>query len=248
MPTWDEFAWAAFLYGAIGGDPDYQNLMNKTELLRNLRTNPIQLEIEKIKDEIIKGFLNKWKCRVQNNQESAIELRNALEIILPYLRALNPFNINDVDFSAIVNVNNETITVDNAIENCYSTVRNIGFNFGPTAASKLLHILQPKLFVMADYKIFQHYNEQDNRISDSGQGYVAYLELMKQMANEIITHFQEAALDPPRQQNQDPSAYLSDRMEYNNPTNPPKTLAKYLDEYNWVKITNGARVPPNWHP
>ncbi len=30
--------------------------------------------------------------------------------------------------------------------------------------------------------------------------------------------------------------------------NPGKTMAKYLDEYNWITITNTVKVPPKWHP
>ncbi len=27
-----------------------------------------------------------------------------------------------------------------------------------------------------------------------------------------------------------------------------KTVAKFVDEYNWVVITNEVKVPPAWHP
>jgi|GEM_PF-4017357 len=29
---------------------------------------------------------------------------------------------------------------------------------------------------------------------------------------------------------------------------PSKTAAKFVDEYNWVVITNKVKVPPAWHP
>ena len=30
--------------------------------------------------------------------------------------------------------------------------------------------------------------------------------------------------------------------------NSGKTMAKYLDEYNWITITNNVKILPEWHP
>jgi hypothetical protein len=43
MPTWQEYAWAAFLYGALGGDCEYQALMGKHQFLTSLRNAPLNL-------------------------------------------------------------------------------------------------------------------------------------------------------------------------------------------------------------
>lgn len=244
MPTWNEFAWATFLYSHVDYDPDYQTLMKQTQLLNLLRTNPNQLEIDVIQKQVIKGFLNRWKCRIPNNPKSANAIRTTLKELSPYLQEINKLKIEDIDFSKNVNVNDNTITIGQVIEHCYTMVRNIGFKFGATATSKLLHIIQPKLYVMWDKEILKHYRKLDRHVSDGGQGYRVYLELMKLMSNQIITNFQVASLNPERQLNQDPATYISVQMNYN----PPKTLAKYLDEFNYITITNNAKVPPLWHP
>lgn len=244
MLTWDEFAWAAFLYGAIGGDRDYQGLMNQTQFLNSLRTNPSGLQINQIQQQLIKGFLNRWKCRVQNTPQSARTIQTTLHNLLPYLQVLNNFTVVNLNFTQTVNVNNNQMTVSRVIEHYYTTVRNIGNRFAATATSKLLHILQPELFVMWDKDILAHYKQNNPQVSDSGQGYCVYLQIMQQVARQVYQSFQNAVLNPPAGANQNPAVYLSIQTNYN----PPKTLAKYLDEYNWVTITNRVQVPPSWHP
>ena len=244
MPTWNEFAWAAFLYGYGDYDSVYQNLMNQTQLLSLLRTNPNQLEIDEIKDQVIKGFLNRWKCHIHNNTQSANTIRTTLKELSPYLQAIDKLKIEDVNFSKNVNVNKTSMTIGQVIEYCYTKVRNIGYNFGPTATSKLLHIIQPKLFVMWDNEILKHYHVLDKHVFDKGIGYQVYLELMKKMSNQIITNFQDATLNPAPKANQNPATYLSEQMGYK----PHKPLAKYLDEFNFTNITNKVKLPPHWHP
>jgi len=163
---------------------------------------------------------------------------------VPYLHALNNFNIQSIQFNNPIIVSNNNMTISQVIEYCYTQVRNIGHNFGPTATSKLLHILHPDLFVMWDGAILKHYRKINSQILDSGQGYLTYLKIMKRLANHICTVFQNAVLTPPAQAGQDPASYLNAQMKYN----PPKTMAKYLDEYNWIMITYGIQVPPAWHP
>ncbi|MBA7663082.1 hypothetical protein ES703_71120 [subsurface metagenome] len=244
MPTWDEFAWAAFLYGAIGGDRDYQGLMSQTQFLNSLMTNPMKLQVNQIQQQLIKGFFNRWKCRVQNTPQSAGSIQTTLQNLLPYLQVLDNFTIKNLHFTQMVNVNNNQMKVRQVIEHSYTKVRSIGYRFAATATSKLLHILQPELFVMWDKDILNHYKQINSQVSDSGQGYYVYLEIMQQVATQVNQSFQNATLNPPAGANQNPAVYLSTQMNYN----PPKTLAKYLDEYNWVTITNGVQVPPSWHP
>ena len=245
-PTWDGFAWAVFYYGVVSRDitgrSDYLELMRQTRFLQDLRTNPNSLQANDIRQKVIRGFLNRWRCRVKNVAANSIQ--RTLQSLVPYLRALNNLSIQSIQFNNPVIVGNNNMTISQVIEYCYTQVRNIGYNFGPTATSKLLHILQPDLFVMWDDAILEHYKNINGQISDSGRGYLTYLKMMKRLANHIHTVFQNAVLTPPAHADQDPASYLNAQMGYN----PPKTMAKYLDEYNWIKITYGVQAPPAWHP
>lgn len=245
-PTWDEFAWAVFYFGVISeditGKSDYLGLMCQTQLLQNLKTNPNILQASEIQQRVIKGFLNRWKCRVENSPATANSIQKTLQNLIPYLRTLNNLSIQIIQFNEPSRAYD--MEMDQVIEHCYAQVRNIGHNFGPTATSKLLHVLQPALFVMWDKDILDCYRKVNRQIMDNGRGYLVYLQKMKSLANNIHRVFQNSLLTPPAEEGQDPADYLNARMEYN----PPKTMAKYLDEYNWVTITCGLHVPPAWHP
>ena len=238
MPTWSELAWAAFLfgYGTTNGDPKYQSIMGWS-FLNTLGIN--LLNPQQIQYQIIKEFLNDWgRCHIHNNPQSAQAILTTLQNLVPYLQALNAFDIRAVNFAQNIIVSGNHLTVSQAVEQCYTSLRNIGYNFGPAATSKLLHILQPSLLIMWDNPILSRYQSINPRVTDSGQGYCIYLQMMQQAATQIYQSF-PCALNPP-----DPATYLSTQMGYT----PPKTLAKYIDEYNWITITHGVQVPPSWHP
>ena len=236
MPTWNEFAWTAFLYGSIGGDAKYQGLMQNPHVLPLLRTNPLAVPDKSVQDSILKGFLNAWKTRVKNSPQSANAIKNSIQQIIPDLTTLCPFTIATAQFTG-------PYSVSNSIANCYGVLRSTGFKIGPTATAKILHILRPMLFVMWDGPILKHFNAHFG-IDDSPQGYVAFLEEMNKVATAIAASFSTTHLSPSPQPNQTAEEYLSQRLGYI----PDKTMAKFLDEYFWVTITNGVTIPPRWHP
>lgn len=234
MPTWDEFAWAAFLYGSLGGDAKYQTLMQNPQVLPLLRTNPMAVSDKMVQDHVLKGFLNAWKTRIINSPQSAQAIKTGILNMLPDLTALAPLTIGTVQF---------TPQEVSHIENCYRLLRGAGHKIGPTATAKILHILRPALFVMWDGPILKDFRFRHG-ITDSPQGYVAYLRIMNGVANAVRLAFSGAHLTPPALPGQTAEDYLSAHLQYV----PPKTLAKFLDEYYWVTITNGVSVPPRWNP
>ena len=90
-------------------------------------------------------------------------------------------------------------------------------NMGPAAASKALYLLQPRLFVMWDKEISRA----------APEGYGSYLLQMHALA---VRFSDEAPTD-------DVEAYLQDLLGYET----RKTLAKYLDEYNWFEAVGRER-------
>ena len=232
MPTWDQFAWATLLFWAMSGrNQSYQDLMSNELLLNTLRNSPAELNVEQIQTNVIR-FLNAWQCRMNNNVQAAEAIHNQLIQTLPYLQALGGSNLETVDFDAKIIVQ--------ACEEFYNGLRNnIKHRFAATATSKLLHLLQPNLFVMWDNKILASYR-QDRNIPDSGAGYCVFLRLMQEMAINI----REAFNHQNQGQGDDPAAFLSEQLRYDQ----PQTLAKFVDEYNWVTITKGIPVPPPWNP
>jgi len=241
MPTWDAFAWAAFLYGSIGGDRKYQELMKREEFLHALRNKPETCDVGMIREYLLKGYLNAWKTRVQNSDASAAGIRNSIKTMQPLLSSLEGLSVTTVDFQGQLAGNGGVaITVSEAIEYCYEIMRKTGFHIGPTATAKILHILDPQLFVMWDQPILAHFHEVDRSIKDSPEGYRTFLQRMKNVAVSVRDAFYENRAEP----GETPEEYLSHCMGYS----PPETMAKYLDEFFWVTVTNRVKVPPSWHP
>ena len=90
-----------------------------------------------------------------------------------------------------------------------------------TGASKLLHILNPKLFVMWDEEIRDHYHTMHGSQHKKGdkQCYFSFLQDMHQELNNVLGEkSKEPLLDE-----------LGAIAGYN------KTLAKALDEYNFIQ-------------
>lgn len=91
-------------------------------------------------------------------------------------------------------------------------------NMGPAAASKALYLLQPRLFVMWDKEIRR----------SAPEGYGPYLLQMHALAIRLAD---EAPTD-------DIEAHLQELLGYET----RKTLAKYLDEYNWFEAVGREQL------
>ena len=241
MLTWNQFAWAALLFWAMSEqNQSYQDLLGDELLLNTLRNNPAELNVEQIQTNVI-GLLNAWRCRMERSVQAAFAIREQLQQTHSYLQALGGFDLETVDLDENVIVEENQIPISQACEEFYDGLRNnIGHKFAATAASKLLHLLQPNLFVMWDKKILASYRGNNPSIRDSGTGYSAFLRSMQEMAiniHEVFNHQNQG-------QGNNPATFLSEQLHYDH----PQALAKFLDEYNWVTITKGVSVPPPWNP
>jgi len=244
MPSWLEFAWAAFLYGAIGGDRVYQELMNNQNFLSKLRNSPEDLGNKDIRQHLIGGFLNRWKCRLGNSAETASKIRDVLVKIQPMLRAIAACSLRSPLSTNISLAANSPQTLEDTIAECYSSLYKCAHGLAATATSKLLHILNPHLFVMWDKPILDHYRRRNSRIKDTGEGFALFHARMQAVILGVDQEFANLNHSPKANSGQLVEDYLTARMKYS----PPKTIAKFADEYNWVVITNRVVVPPNWHP
>ena len=91
-------------------------------------------------------------------------------------------------------------------------------SMGDAAASKALYLLQPRLFVMWDKEIRR----------SAPEGYGAYLFEMHRLAVRLAD---EAPTE-------DVEAHLQKLLGYET----RKTLAKYLDEYNWFEAVGREQL------
>lgn len=228
--SFESLAWASLFYhhtASSDEDNGYRTLLDST-VISTLRTDPVKLTREQVRDEIIIGFLNPWGCRlaINNSDFLASCIIKATIQINEDLQSLNGAKLIDLDLK-----NSET-----AIKNCYQTMVDIRNNFSHTAASKLLHMINPELFVMWDGPMRNGYRKHYDIRADAS-GYFEYMKKMQEGLRKVSQSFLSAHKGCPAE-------FLAEKLEIK----PTKTIVKHLDEYNWITITKEAKLPPIWHP
>jgi hypothetical protein len=198
--AWDDVSWPDFVAGLEGFRDHFT-----TE--RANRAYADFLDRSKGPDHVTElvRLLNRWACRLSSDRAPV-----ALEA---WLRA-HAAELDEIERLTILDarVRDHAEELGASHDDLIASMRAGGVHsMGDAAASKALHLLQPRLFVMWDKEI---------RRSAPG-GYGAYLLQMHALAARLT---EQAPTE-------DVEAYLQERLGYET----RKTLAKYLDEYNWFE-------------
>jgi len=236
--TFEKLAWAAFLariFGSTGPDA-YLSIYADSRFRESLVFDPANVSPKEVCDKLIGGFLNRWRSRFPNRQESASAVLGAIQQVSPFIQATRNLRIENVNFDNSVNVNTNHISVSDAIELIFNKIAHCYGN-RTTAGAKILGVLNPDLFVMWDDSIALHYVSGCPGVF-TGQGYAFFLREMQSAAHLCQDDF-DAKIG-----HQDMALYLSNKLGLN----LPLPLAKYLDEYNWITISQRIPLPPKWHP
>jgi hypothetical protein len=239
MPNLDDIIWAAMtsrdpttLREALSGGQAYIDVISNDTFLEILRYHPGDLDVNEIRFVLIE-FLNKWGCRLRNYDSLTAEnLKNCIVGIHPELLVTLDFSILTFNFEIIENRER----VERIFNSFWFYGSQIAKNFGPTATSKVLHIINPGLFVMWDDAIRLHYWVHNDNIIESGRGYCLFLIEIKRIAQGLVNECRE------RFNVTDPALWLSERLNIN----PPHSLTKFTDEYNWLTYKRGLTKPPDW--
>lgn len=148
-------------------------------------------------------------------------IKKAHKETIPYLEALQETTIEDWEPDTVQKIEDNTHSNGEMLQKAFARFSMIGERFRYVATSKLLHFLLPNLVVMWDNSIALGYGVPMN-----SKWYVKkYIPRMRQMANEAIASYQEE------------NKVIREKAVaalYN--FRPPKTLAKLLDEYNYLKF------------
>ena len=150
-------------------------------------------------------ILNKWACRLSTELASGA-LDTWLRAHAAELEKVAPLTILDARQPE------HTQELGALHDDLIASMRGAGvLNMADAAVSKALYLLQPRLFVMWDKEIRR----------SAPEGYGAYLVQMHDLALRLA---EEAPTE-------DVEAYLQQHLG----DETSKTLAKYLDEYNWFE-------------
>jgi hypothetical protein len=106
--------------------------------------------------------------------------------------------------------------VCDAIKKIYGDLDPILY-LGSTTISKILHLLNPEIFVMWDGAILKRYRDKNKKVNKLADGYVEFL---KDSQREFFTMCDDAGK-------------TTDVMEKELRSQHPRTIAKLIDEYHW---------------
>ena len=173
--------------------------------------NPKTLNTEEV--EKVRNFVNvTWRARMQASNQ---QILCALQETLPCLNKLQGKNLLDVC------LDNETRNLIcrsfKTLAGCSGKNRNEA-----TAASKILHIINPELFIPWDGAIIRGYGGYSRRLF-----YTDFLRRMQQLANYAISQVEKECC-------------LSRECAIESLKCDGHTLAKTLDEYNYMKFTRNC--------
>ena len=251
-----DIEWAAFLFNAMGEDGSYINDLRDVQ-------KKIKDSESKEKSDIggaVITFLNHWRSRASNNLEGEIE-------------KWYDQNRDELDNLSCCLSNVHLKDTEGIIKNLYRTLVSIN-GIGDTIASKILHILKPDLFIPWDIPIRMWYHSQkiqeNNKQENTVDEYFLFLKEMQSSANSLTGQNKNFVSDLNSKVRRlyggnlkklqmyesklasKPNKELKEKIEsYETMVDfmkKGKTIAKYLDEYNWITITNGVKVPPEWNP
>ena len=156
-------------------------------------------------------YVNQWGCRI--SQAKAPGIAAAVGAALPYLEPLaaSALEFNDLRCSTL-----------DVIERAFDALTEAD-GVGPTAASAILTALNPQLFVSWGAGIRGSYFPNDK---PNGATYSQFLTIMRMAALSIASdaRSQHGIEDP------------ADRLSAGLSIEPPFSLAKFIDEYNWLTL------------
>ena len=177
------------------------------------------------------AFLNLWDTPMPVR---LIELESQLQFVARVTQLLRRENILDVNFDDIAF---KQLTVKHLVERCFDTLATCGRDYNSTAASKILHTINPGLFVMWDRKIRIRYG-MDSPLPkyrwERGNGEVYAHYFLRQMqavakkATEQIMNEEGLARPDAIRSLKSPSHDRSIKLPHF------QSLAKVLDEFNYV--------------
>jgi len=192
-------------YGAIKKLENVQKDLTKLDDIQHVR-------------RVIKPFLTQWGMmgRVVGRKDlDWMKLGETLRNLEKEFQELRDKKFLTIDF-------NEK-NISNSIKKICRKIKCIPYIGGHTCAPKILHLLSPEIFVMWDEDIRKNYEKKNDRISGSPEGYLNFLkEVQKELKNAL-----ESQQNTTEKRLEEIEGQM--RRKYKN-----KTLARIVDEYNWI--------------
>ena len=212
-----QLAFAGYIYGRGAYDESLNALRAKIGTVPDLGRTETALAILQ--------WLNEWKCRLREADfgMAARELANWQDscgnLLPPVSTGL--LEMRDADLKCAAE----------AYAGLLNRKADRRRSFGPTATAKVLFFIRPKGFPPWDEAIRKDEKYGKRKYDGSVDSYLRFLQDSQSQLFELKKSCEAAGVDV---------AQVPDIIY-----RPASTLAKLVDEYNWITITRGLR-PPDW--
>lgn len=185
----------------FGDNSAYDKILAR-DTPKNFR-NPSKEDIKEILD-----FLNSWQCRIPKVDGEA-SIKRAIGNMAKSVSDLMDCELGSLD--------EDRLKIIKKIFASISSEEAGKRTIGPTAASKIMHILLPKICVMWDDGISSHYGFAHN-----AEGYIRFLSEMKELRTVVLDDYtRRYGADE-----QNAEKRICDKLK-------KKYFTKLIDEYNY---------------
>jgi len=222
-----DLAWAAILhYYKSRGDRKYVKLFGDTTFISKLREAPWDVPYEEFETKVLTGFLNSIGLRLPVGKRGGNILAEIIKL-RHQTSSLQGVCLLDCDLSSEDLLQN--------IRQIYNGLSSID-GLWVTGISKIAHTLNDSLFVVLDLKTSKCFG-----LHGQADDYIKWLSLAQQRALEVTRDFHTLRLPG------SPEAFLSEKLGHSN-YGCQKSLARFIDEYFWLTISENLPIPPHWTP
>jgi hypothetical protein len=192
-------------FGAIEKLGDVQKELSKLGNVQHIR-------------RVIKPFLIQWGMMGRVVGREGLDWKKLSETLRDLEKEFGEFRERK-----FISIDFDEEKFSSAIKKIYDKLDFIPYIGSPTAISKILHLLNPEIFVMWDNDIRKLYKNKNSRVRDTSEGYLEFLKDVQKELREALEERQREigkGLDEVEQEI---------RGRYKR-----KTLARIVDEYNWI--------------
>ena len=201
--------------------------MKDTSFLSRLRESPADISVTEFEEKVILGHVN------IENYDLLIG-HNLAGNVLAKIIELQP-DISDLKDFSLMNCNlsdSEVVEKINRIYNALYSVRGLWL----TGVSKISHLLNDRLLVLLNLDISNHF-----KLLEGNTNLIQWLKITQKNIQEVTEDFRKQGYSC------SPEEFLSDKLGYTK-YGYQKSLAKFIDEYFWLRFGDNLPVPPMWAP
>ncbi|MFC2026514.1 hypothetical protein ACFLUX_00880 [Chloroflexota bacterium] len=226
--NFNQLSWGALcFYYRSAGDNKYGRIMKDTSFLYRLRESPADISVAEFEEKVILGHVNieNYDLLIGHNLAGNV-LAKIIELQpdISYLKDVSLRNCNLSD--------SEVVEKINRIYNALYSIRGLWL----TGVSKISHLLNDRLLVLLNLDISNHF-----KLLEGNTNLIQWLKITQKNIQEVTEDFHKQGYSC------SPEEFLSDKLGYTK-YGYQKSLAKFIDEYFWLRFGDNLPVPPMWTP